>query len=325
MPEGSGRMERRVEDLNPQGAVGGFTADWRGEVVAACLGELGYDKGQVLFKRVGSSRRGYAREVEEMRLVHTGAMAYGSYLEVEINRASIYDSMPEGLFHRPLHQGREKDKRQAIEEIHGHTAEEDAVRRFMRLFEVEVDGNLAETQLRELRFDKRDKYRDSARVFEPYWQVMRDLPLRQANLLLRHLPHFHSIRANPREIGRALSAILEVPVSVAETYTRLPENAGGVAGPRGRRLGLGATLRGGAPDGSPDFVVTVGGLPADGIRPFLRGAGTRRALEWLCGLLLPANARADIRLTALPGERKAHLGLTGGHPCYLGVNSRLDG
>jgi hypothetical protein len=316
------KMGKRMEDLDLQGAVGRLTADWRGEVIAACLGEQGYDPARVLFKRVGSGRRGYAREVEGMRLVYTDTPSYGTYLEVDVNRASMYDSMPEGLFHSPLHQGRDKGKEQVVEEIRRHSSEEYFVRRFMRLFETEADHNLTEIQLLELRFDKRDKYGDFAKVFEPYWDMIGGLTLRQANLLLAHIPRFHHIREDAQEMGRTLSAILEVPVNVREAYGCRETAAGKDAGLRAKRLGVDATLGGGTPDGLPDFVITLGDMPADAVGPFLRGAKTRRVLERLCEMLLPANALVSFRLTVVPGERQARLS-PAGYPCRLGINSRL--
>lgn len=315
-------MERGMAHPDTQHAVAGFMADWRAEVVAACLNTQGYDREHILIKRLGSNNRNVSREIERIGIIRPTSLPDQQYIEIEVNRASLYDALPESLFHDSRYSTSDKTKDQIIEEIRTHGKEEYFIRHFMRLFEAEIDQNRLEIFLSELHFDQQDSYRDFARIFEPYWNILQELPLRQVNLFMKCLPSFHAIRRDYARIGDTMGAILETPVSVCVRYAG--RDIDDTPRMQDMHMDRDFVLPGRQEDGLPDFKVTVGDIAASRVRDFLPGASMRRALEQLCSMLLPAASGVEIRITVVQDECALHLSGAGErYPCYLGINSYL--
>jgi hypothetical protein len=75
------------------------TTDFKAEIIAASLIEQGYDPSRILLIREGSFKRGFSKDIEEVSL-HFSAQDLSDYLHIKTNRESIYDILPEGIFHR---------------------------------------------------------------------------------------------------------------------------------------------------------------------------------------------------------------------------------
>ena len=56
------------------------------------------------------------------------------YLYLHVNRRSIYDALPEGIFHKNLHQSGKVSKEQVLDEIRIHREEEFFARAFFQAF-----------------------------------------------------------------------------------------------------------------------------------------------------------------------------------------------
>lgn len=315
-------MKCRTDNFDAQHAVAGFMADWRAEVVAACLSEYGCDRDRILFKRLGNNKRSVAREIERVGILYPISMPGERFVEIEVNRASLYDSLPEGIFHDSLPAADNGNQARIIAGIRSDDRLEQDFRQLLRLFEAEFDFGRLDVQMSEMRFDMQDSYRDFARIFEPYWEILKELTLRQANLFIKCLPTFHAIRRDCARMGRVIGTILEAPVSVCARYA--DRDIGDTPRMQDMRLDGDFVLPGRHHDGLPDFVVTVGDIGASCVRDFLPGAKMRRVLEQLCSMLLPADSGVEIKITVVQEERTLHLaGEAERYPCYLGINTYL--
>ena len=103
-----------------------------------------------------------------------------------------------GLFHEALFPGKVKDLGLILEEMQQHSNEEFFIRRFFSLLESEVDREGIQAQLLELRYDKKNKYSDYAKLFAACWPVIHILSDR-ALLFIKFMP-LHPF--DPGQTGR---------------------------------------------------------------------------------------------------------------------------
>ena len=77
--------------------------DFKAEVVASGLKEAGYDAERTLIFRRGDIRRGFSKDIHD---IHPEYSHYDltDYLYLYVNRRSLYDELPEGIFHKNLYQ-----------------------------------------------------------------------------------------------------------------------------------------------------------------------------------------------------------------------------
>lgn len=106
--------------------------DFKAEVVASGLKEGGYDAERTLISRRGDMRRGFSKDIQEIRSEYSH-YDLTDYLYLHVNRRSIYDALPEGIFHKNLHQSGKVSKEQVLDEIRIHREEEFFARRFFKL------------------------------------------------------------------------------------------------------------------------------------------------------------------------------------------------
>ena len=94
--------------------------DFKAEVVASGLKESGYDAERTLISRLGDIRRGFSKDIHD---AHSEYSQYDltDYLYLYVNRRSIYDTLPEGIFHKNLYQSDKSSKEQILDEIRIHT------------------------------------------------------------------------------------------------------------------------------------------------------------------------------------------------------------
>ena len=87
--------------------------DFKAEVVASGLKEQGYDAERTLILRRGDIRRGYSKDIHD---IHSEYSHYDltDYLYLYVNRRSLYDMLPESIFHRNLYQTGKISKEQVI-------------------------------------------------------------------------------------------------------------------------------------------------------------------------------------------------------------------
>lgn len=77
-------------------------------------------------------RRGFSKDIQEIRSEYSH-YDLTDYLYLHVNRRSIYDALPEGIFHKNLHQSGKMSKEQVLDEIRIHREEEFFARRFSSL------------------------------------------------------------------------------------------------------------------------------------------------------------------------------------------------
>ena len=185
--------------------------DFKAEVVASGLKEGGYDAERTLISRRGDMRRGFSKDIQEIRSEYSH-YDLTDYLYLHVNRRSIYDALPEGIFHKNLHQSGKVSKEQVLDEIRIHREEEFFARRFFKPFEISLDHLLVAFQNKERRIDEMNVHADFVSIFSGQWPVLKLLPLHLAVMLVHLLPYLEQITASLAKTGECMSILTGVPV-----------------------------------------------------------------------------------------------------------------
>ena len=181
-------LPKEIKGLLPPNTM---DTDFKAELYGALLSEAGFDTAQIMMVRDGNNLSNVSKDIRSVKHRNHAGMAEGAYIELKTNRRGIYDSLPEGLFHEALFPGKVKDLGLILEEMQQHRNEEFFIRRFFSLLESEVDREGIQAQLLELRYDKKNKYSDYAKLFAACWPVIHILSGQGALLFIK----FISIRS----------------------------------------------------------------------------------------------------------------------------------
>lgn len=297
--------------------------DFKAEVVASGLKERGYDPERTLIVRQGDSRRGFSKDID---CIHTEYSQYDmtDYLHICVNRKSIYDELPEGIFHRNIYYKDKHSKGEVLDEIRIHREEEYFVRRFFKPFEIVIDQMLVNFQHKERRFDKMNVHEDYIGIFAGTWPVLNLLPLKQAVMFIKMLPFLENITNSLDKISQIMSILLDVPVSVkrgSKSHTVVSEEL--IPGLGECMLGETMILGNSFDDGYYRILVEIGPISAKRVEFFIEGSRGQSILKILNGMLLPADKEIEIRYIIEQDDATFKLS-DDENISYLGINTYLS-
>lgn len=295
-------------------------SDFKAEVVAAELIEKGFDPEQIQIIRMGSGRRGYSKDIEDIS-IQFSQQDLRDYLNIRKNKGGIYDILPEGIFHQPINRRLQKDKEDILEEMKIHRNQEIFAKKFFHLFEAEVDHTLVDGYLYESKYEKKISNPNFVNIFIPYWPVLKLLTREQAIRFLHIMPILHKIRNQYKEIAGSMSMILDVPVKISNI--KLPAKKAGnffESHLGENHLGIDWVLGHSFDDGLYDLKMTIGPVSAEGMEQFLeRGKGSV-ILDTLCELFLPADVFI-VKEFNISSEDASFILSSAAQVTYLGINT----
>lgn len=297
--------------------------DFKAEVVASGLKEGGYDAERTLISRRGDMRRGFSKDIQEIRSEYSH-YDLTDYLYLHVNRRSIYDALPEGIFHKNLHQSGKVSKEQVLDEIRIHREEEFFARRFFKPFEISLDHLLVAFQNKERRIDEMNVHADFVSIFSGQWPVLKLLPLHLAVMLVHLLPYLEQITASLAKTGECMSILTGVPVHLKRGDKCVTEAPPGLVPRLGRCL-LGDTMVAGNrfADGTYRLLLEIGPLSARKMETFFPGAANNQILNALMELFLPSDKEVQVRYIIQQEDARFRLGTPDGQCAYLGISTYL--
>lgn len=296
--------------------------DFKAEVVASGLKEQGYDPERTLIIREGDMRRGFSKDISHIRTEYS-QYDLTDYLHIYVNRKSIYDELPEGLFHQDICKKEKRSKEDVLEEIRIHREEEFFARRFFRPFEIVIDQMLANFQYKERRLDKMNVHEDFINVFASMWPILRLLPLRQAVMFIKMLPFLESITNSLEKISQIMSILLDVPVKAergGKSCTKVDEALlpGLGEGILGETLVLGNMFD----DGTFRILLKIGPVSSKRMSLFMDDSNGIKVLNALKDMLLPADKETETQYIIEQDDALFRLG-DEENIAYLGINTYL--
>ncbi|MEN9917573.1 MAG: hypothetical protein RL662_9 [Bacteroidota bacterium] len=298
-------------------------SDIKAEVIAASLIEQGYEQDRIFITRDGASKRGWKKDVAELQVQYS-QFDLKDYLYIKSNRGSIYDILPEGLFHSTTNSKKlNRDKEDIINDIRYHRKEEFFARRFFQLFEVQMDSVSINAYLQEAKYDKKVSNPDFVNLFTSLWSIIKLLKREQAIFFLHTIPLLNKIRNQYDEIAQAMSLILDAPVNIKQVKIQHNDVGNEIQSELGtNRLGIDWILGRSFDDGLFDLKVSIGPISSEEMRNYLGNSNGCIILDYLCKLFLPGNM--FVIKDYIIEQKQAVFKLTDSeHISYLGINTFL--
>ncbi len=128
-------------------------------------------------------------------------------LKIELNRNSLYDHLPEGLFHQPTDFKTYMNKEKAIEEIKVQNEREKAARKFFLPIEQEfyLLGALLENEEKSTLFQTNVGF--LGKIFNQFWDLPNFLDQNQKNILGLLMPLIHEVVGDLEETAEIIKLI----------------------------------------------------------------------------------------------------------------------
>ena len=310
---------RRINDM---------LLDLTAEYLAVCLYNENVSKRDILTMFEGDLKRKWSTDVDrtEVESFESGKEA----LSIFLNRAGIYDSLPEALFHR-FSDSRNATGEDMAKESMLLKNEEKQVRKFFRPFENEIFLQRTEVAINENAFFK-NLYSDFLNELIPgFWKIDKRIPAKYASKLIRFLPFANKVAGNPELTAQCLEKILSEKVNIKrrneESYPVGSQNFDSEFS--GGRLGmskLGADLvMGQNPSGFiGSLLFKIGPLKNTEPKDFFVNGPADLLLNSFIGYFVPAELDVEIKLVSDKETRKFSLGSEqASAKSYLGYNTAL--
>jgi hypothetical protein len=244
------------------------------------------------------------------------------YLYIYTSRSSIYDAIPENVFHQPLSSVKKKTQDDVVNEIRYHRQEEFYARRFFQPFEMLIDRLLIDVHLYECKFDKKNFYSNLKDILSRHSPVLKLMNLKQAVYFIKILPVLRKTNKDLNLLGQVLSIILDAPVSVTigKPSTITIDKPPTILDDW--QLGINSVLGDTLQDGYRDIDILIGPMEPEKIISYYPGRKNEMLLNKLLSMTLPANIKRNIAcetIKELAGFRLSD----NTHTAYLGINTNL--
>ena len=278
-------------------------ADYKAEVVGASLLAEHRDISRIIIDRLGINPRSHTKDLYRV-FEETGQYDLNVHTVLQTFRQSIYDTIPEALFHPPTLGGIGRTNEEIVEEVRIQRKREEDARKFFKPFEQEASYIEMHTLLLELMYEQKATYDQFYSLFEQAWPILRGLPEAVALSFIYVLPILHQVRGDRLWTERCLSFVTGFPVTITENYHLqqiMPELPGFTVS--GCRLGIDSNFGGMQYDGISCWDIAVGPIPETLIPAVLPESGFIDLIELLTEHFIPS--AIFTRLTIHPASQPA--------------------
>jgi hypothetical protein len=182
----------------------------KAEALCAELMANGVSFDDLIIKQAGSFRKSYRNDIE---LIDQNKGNRDEEILIEINRDSIYDKLPEGLFHQTKGGGNTAGMKAMIGEYRRYRDEEKQARKFFQPIEQELFryAVMVEEEERKLQYGILNGNLEAD--FYRFWNIDITLPKKPASVLVLIMPWMRQIKGDINLTAKALSMILAKPVT----------------------------------------------------------------------------------------------------------------
>lgn len=263
--------------------------DFKAESVAVNLLKYHKSVSNIFIERIGVNDRAYLKDIKSISSQFLGFDE--EVLSIKTYRESIYDYLPEGLFHPPSLNTSRKNVDSVVNEIRKQKKVEEDARNFFRPFELEIFFTEVSSLLKEYDFDLTSETDSLLEIFGDLWPVIKMLDKKNAYIFMFILPFFHQIRGDKNWFERCMTAFLQMNVEITFTpniIDRIEENDRSML-LGNSKLGITYIPSGKHMDGQRNWIVNIGPIPYDEMIQFIPGNSFRNVLQTLYDYCLPVN------------------------------------
>lgn len=302
--------------------INSLDTDFKAEVIVANLIGAGQDSVKSLIVRHRGDKRHVSKDVHKVESQYS-SYDLMEYLYIYTNRTSIYDALPEGIFHQRHPGKKQRTQEDIIGEIRNSRNEEFMARKYFQPFEMALDGLLVEAQEYEQKFDKAHLFRNLSDIFESQWNILRYLSLRQVLLFIKVIPVIAEVSQSTDLMEKVMNIVLDCPVSICQGKKSKLQLASEDRIPLGKwKLGINSILGKNLESDDIDLDITIGPVSPEQMRLFESNNKNNLILKELIDFLIPFGRHTSIRYKIDKTHTKFRLP-DKNHKTYLGINTTL--
>lgn len=267
--------------------------DFKAEAVAVNLLKYHRAVSNIFIERIGINDRAYLKDIKSISSSYLGFDE--EVFTIETYRESIYDYLPEGLFHPPSLSTSRKNVENVVKEIRKQKRVEDDARKFFRPFELEIFFTEISALLKESEFDIPSDTDTLLTTISELWPLIKMLDEKNAYIFIYILPFFHQIRGDKKWFERCMTAFLQVPVEVTFTpniIKDIEENDDSMLLGKSK-LGITYIPSGKHMDGQRNWIVNIGPIPYEDMKRYIHGSPFRKVLLALYDYFLPVTVDVE--------------------------------
>lgn len=312
---------KTIEQLSSSNDINTLYTNFKAELLAATLIESGYDENSIILGRKEVDSNGFIREINRIRVKYPSSDPNSPFFSIQTGRNSIYDTLPEGIFHGVLPSGKNVGKEEILYEITTHRNEEFYARRFFSLYEIEIDRLRIMFQFNEMIFYKKTIYRDFTNLFLRHWDIIDSMNDAEALRFIIVIPYINTIKVDDNKIAKAISFILEDDIKI-KRYNIGYHDVGVLNKSYLSKMILGVnSVLSVVIDKQPKLKCDVVNLDSDSVSVYLENGRKRKILETLFSICTDSNLNYTLSISTI--ETSKFWGL-GDKNNYLGINTHLN-
>jgi len=312
------KMESDIEDL--LGIVDPFHFDIKVEaLISALLIENPQFANRVVISNKGQFARTYRREILDYEVVDFKSDNQ-PYLLVNVAKDSIYDTLPEAVFHYPKNDKIGKEVTEMTKDYRKQKREQANARKFFMPFENEFWINAINRDSIENEFLASLSRVKPFDFFYEFWQLDKKIPTIFVAKLIKLLPYVYQIVGNLELTAKCLSYILEENVEYEEIgYKELSESEQ-TSFLGETNLGLDMILGSSYMDYSLYVQFTIGAIKNGNSRLYFYSGEIRKFIDLFYEYFLPLEIETKTIITLLEEEEEFFIS----HPnMMLGITTRI--
>ncbi|GAA0873412.1 type VI secretion system baseplate subunit TssG [Gangjinia marincola] len=250
--------------------------------------DLSLSQLDIYFKSIFS--RSYRRDVIDFSLDRS--LKTTSRIQINVARNGLYDTLPEGLFHRPIDYKNNIPYNKARQE---QKRKEEEARTFFSPLDNEffIQSLTIEKNERELI----DRFTNLKNEFlNRFWNIGDEIPDQYKSTFLRLLPYAHQIAGNLTLTKLALENILHEEVIIKKSYQNKGDNA--IDQKTDQALGIDFTLHVEEPQVHyPSLEITVNQISKNDVRDYVSKGKTEQFISIFCDYFIPLEYDVTVNVT----------------------------
>ena len=269
---------------------GNLEKDFKAEVTAAEMIELGIPPDRIVILMLGAMKRSLRRDVQSIE-EESSVYDRAEYVVIKTPKEGFYDMLPEGLFHHPTAHKSAATVKEVGKAIKRRKGEEQEARRFFIPFEAAINHLRTQMAFYENRLDKRSQYDELVNVFTARWEIFEQLDAQQSNLFLHLIPILHHLRDNHPVVETIMEMMLRLPVKVRLRSQQPFRPAEPILSVMGDSV-LGVNLTTGNEvydEGVDEILVKIGPVSGEVFQQFMPRGQKEKLLEALIDHFLPVH------------------------------------
>jgi hypothetical protein len=264
----------------------------RAEVLLAELSGNGLAEEELQIHFEGSFRKIYRTDVSKITSNPYQEGTADGGVEIRVNRDSLYDDLPEGVFHQPVAATGNTNVNGMIADSRRLKQEEKMARRFFAPFDQQLllfSTTIEQEERRRLQHMEAGNLTNDPYAF---WGLPPAIPYDMAVRLSAVLPWSYAIKGNQPLIASVLESILEKSVSV-QTIRQPYQPAWQASRNMGHiRLGDDAVLGQAYEEETVVWAFTIHGISGTEMPAYVQGGAVNGLLEYVNDLFLPIEVDA---------------------------------